>query len=492
MAETKTSTFFKGLSVQTVVTFVIGGMEMVLFALFSRLLTKTDFGYFAAMTGVIAVCQSISEAGLGSSIIQKKDASEQFVSTAFTLSISIGVLFSVLVFFLSPLLARLVADEYLTTPLRIMSASFVLNSLISVGNAQLYKRLEFKRVGIIRCVSYLMAGIIGVVLAFNGFGLYAIVAYTLLESMFIVILLYSTSVRFPEFSFSKSDSKGIIHFGGWLTLGVILNNLTRQLDKIVTSRLISVEALGSYNRPAGFVSNLTSRITGIFDNVLFPMLSDLQDQKVRVLGVFYKSISLLNSISAVLSAFFFFNAEFVISIFFGKNWLDLAPIMRIVSISVLFNVDGQLVDCFFRSLNYVKTGFYLRFLGAIVTLTAILIGTNYGIRGLAIGLVVSNITMILIKVIVLSVRIKANLLRVAKAWLSAWKPVVPLIAIGCFSFIIKGSLLKNLILAFLFAIVIILEFVFCPRMVSNQYVITIYPIISRQKNKMIRGHFKKT
>ena len=198
-------------------------------------------------------------------------------------------------FFLSPLLARLVADDYLTTPLRLMSVSFVLNSLISVGNAQLYRQLKFKRVGAIRCVSYLAAGAIGILLALKGFGLYAIVAYTLLESVFVIILLYTTSVKLPKLKFSKSDSKGIIHFGGWLTASVILNNLTRELDKIITSKLISVEALGSYNRPAGFVSNLTSRITGIFDNVLFPMLSDLQNQKDRVLGIFYKAISLLNS-----------------------------------------------------------------------------------------------------------------------------------------------------------------------------------------------------
>ena len=244
MIEARTNTFFKGLSVQTIVTIVIGLMEMVLFALLSRLLSKSDFGYFAAMMGVLAICQSISEAGLGSSIIQKKDASERFVSTAFTLSLSIGLVFSVLVFFAAPLLARLVADDYLSTPLRIMSLSFVLNSLISVGYAQLYKQLRFKRVGVIRCVSYLFAGCVGVVLALKGFGLYAIVAYTLLESVFVIIILYCTSVKIPKLSFSKTDSKGIIHFGGWLTLGVILNNITRQMDKVITSRLISVEALG--------------------------------------------------------------------------------------------------------------------------------------------------------------------------------------------------------------------------------------------------------
>lgn len=487
MSEAKTIAFFKGLSVQTVVTFILGAMEMVLFALFSRLLTKTDFGYFAAMMGVIAICQSISEAGLGSSIIQKKDASEEFISTAFTLSLSMGILFSVFVFFLSPFIARLVADDYLTIPLRIMSASFVLNSLISIGNAQLYRQLRFKRVGVIRCLAFFFAGLVGILLAIRGFGLYAIVAYVLLESVFAILLLYSTSVRIPKLYLSYSDSKGIINFGGWLTLGVVLNNITRQLDKIFTSRLLSVEALGSYNRPASFVSNLTSRITGIFDNVLFPLLSDLQDQRLRVLEVFYKSISLLNSVSAVLSAVFFFNAELIITVFFGKNWLDLVPIMRIVSISVLFNVDGQLVDCFFRSLNFVKTGFYLRLMGAIITLASIIAGAQFGILGLAVGLVVSNVTMIIIKVLSLSVKVGANLFVVSRAWLSAWKPVLPLIAFGCFSLLIKGSLLFSILVAIVFASIIVLEFLFFPNMVSEVYQSVVYPqlvtFINKQRNK---------
>lgn len=368
-----------------------------------------------------------------------------------------------------------------------MSVSFVLNSLISVGNAQLYRQLKFKRVGVIRCVSYLAAGVIGILLALKGFGLYAIVAYTLLESVFAILLLYITSVKVPKLSYSKSDSKGIIHFGGWLTFGVILNNLTRQLDKIITSKLISVEALGSYNRPAGFVSNLTSRITGIFDNVLFPMLSDLQNQKDRVLGIFYKAISLLNSFSAVLSVVFFFNAELIITVFFGKNWLDLVPIMRIVSISVLFNVDGQLVDCFFRSLNFVKTGFYLRFLAAIITLVSIVIGAQYGITGLAVGLVVSNVTMILIKILTLSYKVKANLMEVVKSWLSAWKPVLPLFVIGIASFFIESSLAKYLVLATVFAIIIIVEFIFCPQMVSLSYKQIVYPQILSVKNKILKN-----
>lgn len=486
MSDRKASTFFKGISVQAIVTVVMGLLEMVLFSVFSRLLSKEDFGYFAALIGVVAICQSISEAGLGASIIQKKDASKKFVSTAFTLSFGMGLICAIILFLLAPKIAILVSDETLTVPLRIMSVSLVLNSLISVGNAQLYRELKFKRVGLLRCISYILAGTIGVFLALKGFGLYAIVTYTVCDSLILVILLYLTSVKVPKCCIGKEESKGIISFGGWLTLGVILNNITRQMDKIFTSRLISVEALGSYNRPAGFVSSLTSKITGMFDTVLFPMLSDLQNQRERVISVFYRSISLLNSISAVLSAIFFFNAELIITIFFGEEWLELAPIMKIVSISVLFNVDGQLVDCFFRSMNFVKTGFFVRLLGAIITLLCIFIGAKRGITGLAIGLVISNVSLILIKIIILTFKLEASLKTVIHSWLLAWKPVVILILIGCISFFFEPSIIKHIILAVVFAFVIIMEFGFFPKMVSEAYEDIVYPQVQSIKNRFRR------
>lgn len=484
--ESRTSSFFKGVSVQTVVTVVMGVLEIITFSLFSRLLSKSDFGYYAAISGVIAIIQSISEAGLGASIIQKKNASESFVSTAFTLSIGLGVFFSACLFISSPYVAKLVADDTIALPLRIMSLSFIFHSLISVGNAQLYRKLCFKRVGVIKFLSYLMAGILGCFLAYKGLGLYSIVIFTISDSLFTVLLLYGTSVKLPKLMFSKEDSKNIIHFGGWLTLGVILNNLTRQLDKIVTSRLISVEALGSYNRPAGFVTRTTSKITGIFDNVLFPILSGIQGEYSKVMGVFYKSISMVNSISAVLSVVFFFNAELIIIVFFGEKWLDLVPVMRIVSIGVLFNVDGQLVDCFFRSLNYVKTGFFIRLAGAMITLLAIIIGARFNIIGLAIGVVSANIIVILIKVTTLAIKINASFLRVLSTWLRAWKPVVPLVIVGIGSLFFPCSIAKYIILAIVFAVIIFLEFIVFPSAVSNTYVQMVYPYVLSVKHKILQ------
>lgn len=473
----KTNTLFKGLSIQTLVTIIMGVLEITYFAVMSRLLTKTDFGYFAAIGGVMAICMSLSDSGLGSAVIQKKDASDKHVSTAFSLSCIMGGVFSVLLFFLSPYIAVLIADDTLTLPLQIMSSTIFMHSLISVGNALLYRKLNFKRIGINSVCSYFLSSCIGVFLACNGFGLMSIILANILYSVFILIFLFGFCVKFPRWGIYKEETKGIVSFGGWLTIGVILNNISHQLDKLVLSKWLSVEALGAYNRPAGFVSTISTKINGIFDTVLFPMLADMQDDKEKVKSVFIRAVSLLNSFSVILAISFLFNAELIINVFFGAEWLNIIPIMQIVSLSVIFNINGRLVDCFFRSLNYVKLGTELRFLGAILTLVCIYIGAQYGIIGVAWGLFISNVSLIIIKMIALCLRIQSNLFEMFKCWFFAWKPAIIPGLMGIVYLGLPHSTLTNLIFAVLYGIIILVEFLLFPKIAGSEYCSTIYPII---------------
>ena len=492
MGETRTSAFFKGVSIQTVITIILGILEILVFAIISRLLSKTDFGYFAAITGVITIFMSISEAGIGASIIQKKDASKEFLSTAFTWSTIIGVIISLIILLCAPLIATTIADDTLTLPLRIMSVTILFHSIISVGNGVLYRQLDFKKVGIIRIVSYLIASIVSIIMAMSGCGLYSIVAQPIISTIISVLLLLKY-VEFPKFSIYKKETKEIISYSGWLTLGVIFNNITQQLDRLLLPRWISVETLGAYNRPAGFVSTISMKINGIFDTVLFPILSDLQNDKSRVKDILLMATSLLNSFSIILFAIFFFNAELIITIFFGEQWLDLTAILQIISISLIFNINGRLVDCFFRSLAYVKLGFTLRVIEACITFYSIYIGSDYGIVGVATAIVIANIMSILLKMCCLTIKTNVSFIRILLNIFNAWKPILPLLIIGIpFLAINQHSLAIDICFAALFGSIIIIEFGFFPKYIGESYYQRVYPYVSNIKNKVIGGRFRNT
>lgn len=480
MAEqSKTNTFLKGISVTTAFTLATGILGVVYFAVMSRMLTKSDFGYFAALTGVMTVISSIADAGLGAAIIQKKDADKNFISTAFTMSFILGLSCFLIVFFGASLLAHLVADDYLTIPIRIMSVTLLFNSFTSVAYAQLYRNLKFKRIGTIQFVSNIFNTALSVVLAIKGYGLYAMIAYATFGPFLTMILLYTTSAKVPKLQIQREYTKGIFSFGGWLTLSVICNKIATSIDRLVLPKLASVETLGAYTRPASFTSNLTGALTDIMDKVLFPMLSDMQDNRHAAIGVFYRATELLNSFSVILGCFLIFNAELIIYIFFGQEWLELVPVMRVVSLTTIFFIDSQLVDCFFRSMNFVKIGFFIRLFALFWNLFCIYWGARYGVMGIAISLTFANISVIILRMLVLSHKLGAHKRIMFVRWLSAWKVAIPPTLLGVVYLIAfpHASLRTNIIFAVVFGLIIITEFVFMPSFIGHEYEVTIYPKI---------------
>lgn len=476
----KTNTFLKGISVTTVFTIATGVMGVVYFAVMSRLLSKTDFGYFAALTGMMTVISSIADAGLGSAIIQKKDADKDFISTAFTMSFILGLSCFFVVFFGASLFAHLVADDYLTTPIRIMSVTLLFNSFTSVANAQLYRNLKFKRIGTIQFVSNILNTALSVALAIKGFGLYAMIAYASFGPFLTMILLYTTSAKVPRLHIRRDYAKGIFSFGGWLTLSVICNKIATYIDRLVLPKMTSVEILGEYTRPASFTSNLTGALTDIMDKVLFPMLSEIQDNRPAAISIFYRATELLNSFSVILGCVLFFNAELIIRIFFGNEWLDLAPVMQIVSLTSVFFIDTQLVDCFFRSLNFVKTGFFIRLFALFWNIICICWGAKYGVLGIAVSLAFANISVIILKMIVLNKQLGASMRIMFSKWISSWKVAVApsLLGIGYLILFHNSTALSSVVFAIIFGLTIIVEFIFLPSWVGKEYTKTIYPIIA--------------
>lgn len=479
----KTATFLKGVSITTVFTIATGVLGMIYFAVMSRLLSKADFGYFAALTGFMTVISSIADAGLGAAIIQKKDADTAFISTAFTMSLTLGVSCFILVFLSAPFLAYMLADDYLTVPIRVMSVTLIFHSFTSVANAQLYRKLQFKRIGTIQFISNIFNTALSVALALKGFGLYAMVAYSTFGSFLTMVLLYTTSVKVPKLLIRGDYVNGIFTFGGWLTLSVICNKIATYMDRLVLPKMTSVETLGAYTRPASFTNNLTASLTDIMDKVLFPMLSDIQDKRQVAISVFYRATELLNSFSVVLGCVFFFNSDLIIRIFFGSEWIELVPVLQVVSLTSIFFIDTQLVDCFFRSLNYVKTGFQIRLFALFWNLICIYLGAKYGVMGIAVSLAIANISIIILKMLILSIKLNASKKIMLFKWFAAWKPSVALIIIGVIFMIVfpKPNIIVSLIFASLYGVIILSEFLLFPSSVGKEYKVSIYPFLKKIK-----------
>ena len=467
---------YKGMSAQTVVTLTLGILGIIYFSVMSRLLTKEDFGYFAIITAVTSVLASISEAGLGSAIIQNKNAGKLYFQTAWTLSLLIGLFFCFLLYFCAGIMSQIMVDSNaLEFGYRIMSFSLIFYAINSVGRAIIIKKLNFLQYGFFDIIGYALSASIGVLMAYKGFGFYAVIVAMLLHQTFLGILVAIANREFLALKIKRAYIRQIVTYGGWLTGNVIVRNITDQLDKLITTKWIPVASIGEYSRPTGLISQITGNINGIFDTILFPILSGINDNKDKINVAYEKSVSLVVLFSLILCAVFILGAETIIAIFLGENWVYLTYIFQIVSVSIVLLSYNRIADCFFRSLGIVKRYFVVRCYTMVFTCICMYVGCQYGITGLAIGLVISRLLSTFVKIVYLSHSITLSRKRFYKENLQSWGLPMLLFAI---LFLLKTIIpYGSIITTCLFCIIISLAAICKPILLGKIFYENIYVVV---------------
>lgn len=474
------------MSSQTFVTIVLGLVEIISFSIMSRLLTEKDFGYYAAITAITTVFASFSETGIGSAIVQQKNLTRRFVNNAFTISLIFGSFISLLLLGLAGPLSRMVADVTMKVPLMLISVTLLLNCLTSVNNSIMHRRLEFFQMGAIRLVALVVTTIIAIILAYKGWGYYAILTKAILTSVITYLLsLYYCKTQFT-LELDKKTFKEIFSFSGWLMASVLFRNLAHQVDRLLMPRLLSVAALGSYNRPKDFIEQISSKICGIFDTALFPILSGIQDNKESLWSAYKRSIYIMNLFSLCLSLAFIFNRELLIRIFFGEQWLYLKTVMSVISVTVLFNFVGRLADCFLRSLAMTKQQFFFRIFETILSIIGVIAGYKWEILGVAIGVTGANMIAKLFKIFYIGIKLDIHPLQITSLILSSWRYsiiLVPICAIA--NAVLPSTWGGNFAMAAVFMVSTLVIFIFMPNFVGTPYKEEIYSkVISIIKNKL--------
>lgn len=480
MKENSTRTqVYKGLSSQAIVTILLGILEISVFALMSRLLSQEDFGFYAIIIAVVSIFQCVTEAGLGSAVIQKNNASKEYISTALGLSFSLGVFFSLLLFVLArPLSLLMDQGEDLVLAFQLMSPTILLFSINSVVRALFMRALDFMKFGWCQILVYLASSAIGIGMAIANYGVYSIITSSIANAIFLTIVLFITSGVKPSLKIYKPFVKEIVSYGGWLTGSVIVRRITTELDKFILTRWISVALIGAYNRPSNFISRITDQINGIYDVVLFPILSSLGDDSKKLQQSFVIATALVSCFSIILMGIFILGAQIIIEVFFGKDWNWLIDIFRILSLSIIFLAHSRIGDCFFRSLGLVKQYCYIRIIICIVTLICVYIGCQYDIMGVAIGVVISRFFDCSLKIIYLAKKISVSFGSVLKSLIQpSW--ISTLSAIGCY-ILIHTIEYGEYISVFLFGLISILLLWYTPSLFGQAYYDNVYTVLSNR------------
>ena len=476
--KTNTQKVVRGLSSQTIVTITIGIVEIVSFSIMSRLLSQQDFGYYAAIVAVSAIFSSLSNNGIGSAIVQRKNINKKYIDNAFTLSFLIGLFVSLLLCLFSGVLSRSVADESMKTPLMLFSLTLLFQCMTSVNMALMQRQLMFIRMGIINLVSLIVTTIIAIILALRGNGYYAILTKVILNSFFTFLLsLLVAKVRY-RFRFNFPQMKQIFGFSGWLMASSLFRNFANQIDRLLMSSLFSVSILGFYSRPKEFISNMTDKFNTIFDTTLFPVLSSIQDNKCKLIKSYEISLYFMNLMGILISMTFLINSELIIRIFFGAKWLNVNFLFQVLSLSSVLFINGRIGDIYLRSLGLTKFQFIFRVSQLFLTFFFIILIYKFGIIAVAIAAMTGYLTIAFLKAIYISHHIGLDIKTLIYSILKGWRCllfIIPFYVI-C-NIMIPHNLYGNICQIILYFIFLVCLFLLFPSSIGKTYLGYAYPRI---------------
>lgn len=308
------------------------GVQFVVQIVLARLLAPSDYGILAILTAFIALSNVFIQSGFNTALIQKKDADEADFSSVFWLSLFIAGILYILLFFSAPLIANFYNNSRLTPVIRVLSITLFFGALNSVQNAMVSKTMQFKRFFFSSMGGAIGSGIAGVVFAYNGFGVWALVIQQLANNFLISVILWFTVKWRPLFVFSLKKVRTLFSYGGKLLVGYLLGTGYTQLCNLVVGRVFTSSELGFFNRGEQFPHVIATNLDGSIQSVMLPTLSSHSNRRDEVKRIMRRSIRI--SSYALIPCMFGMAAvaENLVLVLLTEKWLPCVPFVRLACV----------------------------------------------------------------------------------------------------------------------------------------------------------------
>jgi len=356
----------------------------------ARLLLPQDYGVVGMAIVFISFLEVFNDLGMSAALVQKKEEqlTPQHYDTAFwTGMVWGGILYLLMGVIGAPVVANFYNEKLLSSIIPIMSLTLLFNPVNLVHQAQLTRTMNFKKLAFINNTGNISAGIIALVLAFCGFGVWTLAFYSVARAVVSVPLYFMATRWFPTLIWKKELFKDIFGFGAYTTITAFFNKLTGNIDYLLVGKLVGASALGYYTFAFTITNIIRDQITAVLNKVLYPIYTKMQDQKDEMIKLFLKIVAINNFIVYPIIVGVFLFAEFIVPIFFGEKWNSSIPIARILCIAVLIQMLNNSHTGLFRASGKVKIETQLQVIKSIVFFVPLISLGVYlkGLEGAALG-----------------------------------------------------------------------------------------------------------
>lgn len=316
--------------------FGVYGMQFVLQVILARLLNPEYYGILSLMMVFTVLANVFVQNGFNTALIQNKNVTEDDYSSVLWVSTLIAIVLYAVLFFCAPIIAVFYKMPEIVTPFRVLSLILLPGALNSVQLAKVTKEMDFRTIFTSNIVSIVLSGVIGIILAYFGAGLWALVAQSLLNIIFSCVVMWFTVKWKPVFVCEWKRIKELFSFGWKLLVSSLLDILSQDLSTMVIGLKYSADTLGMYNRGKQFPQFFANSANGAIQSVLLPAMSLEQDDKSQVKSIVKNSISLSCYILFPVMAGLASVAEPLVKLLLTDKWLPCVPYLQIFCITFAF------------------------------------------------------------------------------------------------------------------------------------------------------------
>jgi O-antigen/teichoic acid export membrane protein len=337
-----------------------------------------------AATVVIACSQIVSQIGVGPAIIQRKILEPVHLRVAATLSFSLGALLGAMVWFGASTIAAFYRMPELEPILRAVAFLFPLDGLNTVAKALLTRELRFRHYAALDAGSLIIGyAAVSMLLAWLGFGVWALVAAQLAQVTLRTIAMYAAARHPLRPSLDIRAGRDLLSFGFGHSMAQIGQLLSQQGDNLVVGRWLGAAALGVYGRAYKLMVMPATAFGQIVNRVLFPVMAQVQDERNRLANAYERSLAIVALLSLPLCAYVWVVAPELIPIVLGPAWGAVVLPFRLFSISLLFRMSSKISDACTKAAGEVYKRAVIQFAFAGLVVLGAIVGQRWGVAGVA-------------------------------------------------------------------------------------------------------------
>ena len=355
--------------------------QFIVTMILARLLAPSDFGLLAMATVFANFAMIFSEMGISSALIQKQDAHDRHYYSAFWFNVAVGIFLTLVFVVCSPLIAWFYKKPQLQPILMVISVNFFLSSFGVIQQTILTKEMDFKKLAVRDIVAVVASGIVGIYLAYHGFGVWSLVYQLIAYTLFSGIILWTVSPWRPKLVFAMQDIKDIFNFSANLTGFNIINYFARNIDQLLIGKFLGAQALGYYSLAYKIMLYPLQNISAVIGRVMFPAFSKMQNDLEKIRNNYLKMIKAISLISFPLMVVLFVLAPEFVRAVYGPHWEPLIILIRIFCFCGMTQSINTTVGNILLSQGRADLQLKLGILGAFFVLVAVLLGLRWGIVG---------------------------------------------------------------------------------------------------------------